>query len=90
MRLSYNERSPKNYKRMPKQNKKCWSKVFCVDFLIRICTRVDLISNNKSSHCRCSIKKGVLKNLSKVTGKDLYHNLYFRKVARLRPATLLK
>ena len=36
------------------------------------------------------MKKGVLRNVTKVTGKDLYQSLFFNKVAGLRPATLLK
>ena len=39
-------------------------------------------SINRSSHRRCSIKKGALRNFAKFTGKQLYQNL--------RPATLLK
>ena len=35
---------------------------------------------SRSSHCKCSVKKGVLKNFAKFTGKHLC----------LRPATLLK
>ena len=38
---------------------------------------------------RCSIKKGVLKNFTKFTGKHLCQSLFFNKVAGL-PATLLK
>ena len=44
----------------------------------------------RSSHQRCSIKIGVLKNLTKFTGKHLCQSLFFNKVAGLRPATLLK
>ena len=36
------------------------------------------------------MKKGVLRNLTKFTGKQLYQCLFFNKVAGLRPATLLK
>ena len=39
---------------------------------------------------RCSVKKGVLKNFTKFTGKHLCQSLFFNKVAGLRPATLLK
>ena len=45
---------------------------------------------NRSSHRRCSIKKAVLKNFTKFTGKHLRQSLFFNKVAALRPATLLK
>ena len=44
----------------------------------------------RSSHQRCSIKKGVLRNFTKFTGKHLCQSLFFSKVASLRPATLLK
>ena len=44
----------------------------------------------KSSHRRCSVKKGVLRNFTKFTGKHLCQSLFFNKVAGLRPATLLK
>ena len=37
-----------------------------------------------SSHRRCSIKKGVLKNFSKLTGKHLCQSLFFNKVTDLR------
>ena len=46
--------------------------------------------NYRSSHQRCSIKKGVLRNFSKFTGQYLCQSLFFNKVAGLRPATLLK
>ena len=55
---------------------------------------------SRSSPWRCSVRKGVLRNLAKFTGKhlceSLYLNkvvgqsLYFNKVAGLRPPTLLK
>ena len=36
---------------------------------------------NRSSHQRCSIKKGVLRNFAKSTGKHLCQSLFFSKVA---------
>ena len=41
---------------------------------------------------RCSVKKGVLRNFAKFTGKHLCQSLFFNKVAglSLMPATLLK
>ena len=58
----------------------------------------DILSNvspllddeRSSSHWRCSLKKGVLEFFAKFTGKHLCQNLFFNKVADLRPATLLK
>ena len=44
----------------------------------------------RSSHWRCSVKSGVIKNLAKFTGKHLYQSLFFNKVGGLSPATLLK
>ena len=48
------------------------------------------ISIIRSSHRRCSVKKGVLRNFAKFTGKHLCQSVFFNKVAGLRPATLLK
>ena len=39
---------------------------------------------------RCAIKKGVLRNFGKFTGKHLWRSLFFNKVVGLRPATLFK
>ena len=44
----------------------------------------------RSSHLRCSVRKDVLRNFAKFTGKYLCQSLFFNKVAGLRPATLLK
>ena len=44
----------------------------------------------RSSYQRCSIKKGVLRNFAKFTGKHLCQSLFFNKVAGLRDATLVK
>ena len=44
----------------------------------------------RNSHQRCSIRKGVLRNLAEFTGKHLYQSLFFYKVADIRPATLFK
>ena len=46
--------------------------------------------STRSSHRRCSVKKGVLRNLTKFTGKHLHQSLFFNKVAGLTSATLLK
>ena len=45
---------------------------------------------DRSSHQRCSIKKGFLKNFTKFTGKHMYQSLYFHKVTSFRSATLLR
>ena len=44
----------------------------------------------RSSHLRCSVRKGVLRNFAELTGKHLCQSLFFNKVAPLGPATLLK
>ena len=44
----------------------------------------------RSSHLRFSMRKCVLRNFAKFTGKHLCQGLFFNKVAGLRPATLLK
>ena len=44
----------------------------------------------RSSHQKCSIKKGVFKNFVKFTGIHLCQSLFFNKVAGLKPVTLLK
>ena len=44
----------------------------------------------RSSHGRCSVRKGVLRNFEKLTGKHLRQSLLFDKFAGQRPATLLK
>ena len=57
--------------------------------IVKISNKVtgNSIAIYRSSHRRCSVRKGVLRNFAKVTGKYLYQSLYFNKV---RPATLLK
>ena len=37
-----------------------------------------------SSHQRCSLRKGVLRNFERFTGKQLCQSLFFNKVAGLR------
>ena len=43
-----------------------------------------------SSRPEVFCKKGALENFTKFTGKHLYQSLFFKKVAGLSPATLLK
>ena len=35
----------------------------------------------RSSHRRCSVKRGILRNFAKFTGKHLCQSLFFNKVA---------
>ena len=46
--------------------------------------------NDRTSHRKCSLKNGVLKNFAKFAGKDLCQSLFFHKVTGFRPAILLK
>ena len=45
---------------------------------------------SRSSHRRCSVEKGVLKNLRNFTGKHLCWSLFLIKLQTFRPATLLR
>ena len=44
--------------------------------------------NIRNSHQKCSMNKGVLRNLIKFTGNHFCQSLFFNKVVGLRPATL--
>ena len=44
----------------------------------------------RSSHQRCSIKKGVLRNFAKFTEKHLCQSLFLNKVSGLKPASFIK
>ena len=47
-------------------------------------TKFRLSKKSRSSHWGCAIKKGVLKNFTKFTGKQLCGSLFLSKVAGLR------
>ena len=47
-------------------------------------------NTHRSSHQKCSVRKGVLRNFTKFIRKHMCQSLYFNKVAGLSPATLLK
>ena len=50
-----------------------------------------MFTHRRSSHRRCSVRKGVLtRNFGKFTGKHLCQSLLFNKVAGVKPATLIK
>ena len=53
----------------------CWKKATYSNFSLHV----------RSSHRRCSVRKGVLKNFAKFTGKQLYQSLFLNKVAGLKP-----
>ena len=50
----------------------------------------EIFSLSRSSHRRCSVRKGVLRNFAKFTRKHLCQSLFSNKIAGLRPATLFK
>ena len=54
--------------------------------------KIMLSSTCRSSHQRCSVRKGVLRNFAKFSGKFLCQIIFLIKlqVSGLRPATLLK
>ena len=65
-------------------------KVKDMNTLIISFVAIYLAANTRSSHKKCSKKKGVLRNFTKFTGKHLCQSLFFNKVAGLRSTTLLK
>ena len=70
--------------------KKKFTKLKIIYFVTLICCWVFPEHFFKSSHQRCSVRKHVLRNFTKFTGKRLCQSLFFNKVAGLRSATLLK
>ena len=66
--------------------------VLCICLNINLTTKVlkTLRAVYRSSRPEVFSKKGVLKNFTKFTGKHLCQNLFFNRVAGLRPVTLLK
>ena len=44
---------------------------------------IERIPIARSSHWKCSVKIGVLRNFAKFTGKHMYQSLFFNKVAGL-------
>ena len=47
------------------------------------------IPKHRSSHQRCSVRKGALKNFTKFTGKNPCKSLFFNKIAYLRQFFLI-
>ena len=76
------------YAKMQKKNLSIW-----IFLRIMILLRFVLHFKNskqRSSHRRCSLRKGVLRNFAKFAGKHLCQSLFFNKATGLRPARLLK
>ena len=63
-------------------------KVWMLSFLSIRSSRPEM-SCYRSSHRRCSVKKGALRNFAKFAGKHLRQRVFFNKVAGVRLATLL-
>ena len=59
----------------------------CLQYFVKVCLKKHIF---RGRHWRCSLKKGALRNFTKITGKHLCQSLLFNKFAGLRPATLLK
>ena len=49
-----------------------------------------ILRKYRSSRRRCFVRKGVLRNFAKFTGKHMCQSLFYNKVADLRPATIKK
>ena len=47
-----------------------------------VCSICIFCAGSRSSHQRCSVKKGVLKNFGKFTGRHLCQSLFFNKFLR--------
>ena len=47
----------------------------------------NIMQNDRSSHRRCSVRRGALRSFAKFTEKHLCQSLFFNKAAGLRPAT---
>ena len=60
--------------------------------LLLLLFKFTILFNNLTAffHGTCSIKKGVLRNCAKFTGKHQCKRLCFNKVVGLRPVTILK
>ena len=58
-----------------------FSEIYTSRFLLLVSD----FASARSSHRRCSVRKGVLRNFSTLTGKHLCQILYLNKVAGLRP-----
>ena len=62
------------------------NKKICFGFISLQNKWIIYITIGRSSHQRCSIIKGVLRNFAKFTGKHLCQSLFFNKVVGPRPS----
>ena len=54
------------------------------------CYRLYNFPSFRSSHWRCSVRKGALRNFAKFTGQHLWLSLFFEESCRLSECLLLK
>ena len=59
-------------------------------FVLGLVTAIGVVSTVRTSHRRCSVEQGVLKNFANFTGKYLCWSLFLINLQACRPATLLK
>ena len=64
-----------------------FAKEFEVFWIVQSRGRLTKSGALRSSHQRCSVRKGVLRNFANFTGKHLCQSLFFNKVAGNRPGT---
>ena len=62
-----------------------FAKEFEVFWIVQSRGRLTKSGALRSSHQRCSVRKGVLRNFANFTGKHLCQSLFFNKVAGNRP-----
>ena len=85
--LTVNQKCWQNWTTMVSRWLKCSHLVFCSDLLFGF---IHFITWIYSSHQRCYIRKGVLENFAKFTGKHLCQSLFLNKIEGLRPAAFFK
>ena len=68
------------------------NKIYCLEKTCLCFTKIKFSKHTlyRSSRPKVFCKKGVLRNLAKFTGKQLYQSFFFDKVGGLSPAFLLE
>ena len=80
----------KQKKRLDERALRYWIKWSHLKTHIRILKLQVHVYKYRSSHQRCSVRKGVLRNFAKFIGRHLCQHFFFNKTADPRPATVLK
>ena len=62
---------------------KIYGGTFCKNKVVRYYIVMCAPKKYRGSHQKCSVRKGVLRNFTKFTGKHLCQSLFFNKVAGL-------